>query len=153
MDLSDFEKLRRDVALRIDDSVHAERTVVRLFVEIAAICKNAHRLAIGSDAVRLLPDRLVDPVPDAAAHKRLVVVDDIPVLLEVSKRVAHRMRVFAHEERLACGIRGLGTAVFVLHRLAVRRSVAELALLVHPVDVGIHARVDVRKRVAALPVD
>ena len=56
VDLSDLEKLRRDVALWIDDSVHAERTVIRLFVEIAAICKNAQTPAICSDAVCLLPD-------------------------------------------------------------------------------------------------
>ena len=45
-------------------------------------------------------DRLVHPVPDAAAHTVGAALDDVPVFFEVAHGVAHSVGILAHEIRL-----------------------------------------------------
>ena len=63
--MPNFDKLGAHVAQRIDDSVAAERPVVREVVEVAAVGEG-----LRVDAPGVLPYRLVHPIPDAAANER-----------------------------------------------------------------------------------
>ena len=156
MDVADLDELRGHVAEGIDDAVHAERPVVRHLVVVSAVGEEALALArLRAHAVSLLPDGLVDPVPDAAAHQRRVGVDDVPVFLEVADGVAHRVGVLAHDVRLAGGVpadREALAAALTLDGGLSLLDVAELAALLQPFDRRVHDGVDVRIRVAALPV-
>ena len=130
MDALDLDQLGRHLAVRGDHAVADEVAVVGLVVKVAAVRQVALARAIRQNAVGVLPDRLVDPVPDAAARQRVAGVERLPVLLEVPHRVAHRMRVFAQEEGL--------------FRI--------LAALGHPVDGRVHVAVDIHDLVGALVV-
>ena len=132
VDVRDFAKLRRLAAERIGDAVHAERTVVRLFVEIAAVAPSA-----------VLEDRLIHPVPDAAAHQRIGRVKAVPELLKAAERIAHRMSILADEDRMVAVVMLLAAAE---ERTLRTRAVRPFAALAHIRPVGIHHRVDVRKR-------
>ena len=69
--MPNFDKLGAHVAQRIDDSVAAERPVVREVVEVAAVGEVALVAAgLRIDAPGVLPYRLVHPIPDAAADER-----------------------------------------------------------------------------------
>ena len=153
VDVSDLDELGAHVAERIDHSVAAERSVVREVVEVPAVGEVAvARAGLGVDAVGVLPDRLVHPVPDASADERRIGVDDVPVLLEVSDGVAHRVRVLAHDEGLPRAVLRGERLVLLGHAGRARLLVAELAAALEPFDGRIHRRVNVRVLVAALPV-
>ena len=57
----------------------------------------------GPSAVGVLPHALVDPVPDAAARELVVLVEEVPVLLQVAHPVAHRALVLHLEVRTRIG--------------------------------------------------
>ena len=80
--------------MHVDESVRAERAVVGVFVVVAAVGEEADAPSVQADAVGVLPHALVDPVPDAAARKLVVLVEEVPVLLQVAHPVAHRALVF-----------------------------------------------------------
>ena len=138
--MPDLDELCRHVALGVDHAVAVERTVIRLFVKVTAV----------GEELSVLPESLVDPVPDAAATERIVPVEDVPILLEVADRIPHRVGVLAEEEALA--LRHLRAPVVdALARF--RREVAARAARLQPLDLRIHAAVHIRDVVTALPVD
>ena len=156
VDVADLDQFRGDLAERTHHAVEAERTITRHFVEVTAIGEIAFALAgLRIDLVRILPDRLVDPVPDAPAHQARIGVDGVPVLLQVADGVAHRVRVFADDvglrRRVVLAHRDERLALLRRKRAAARLS--ELSALLHPLDGRIHRRVDVRRLIADLPVD
>ena len=80
-------------AIRRDESVDAERPVVGLVAEIAAIGKEFFVRRIAAHV-----KSLVNPIPDGTANDAGVGIDDVPILAEVAEGVAHGVGVFAHEE-------------------------------------------------------
>ena len=101
LDVRHLHVLRRRTAVGADHAVDTEVAVVRHLVVVAAIRMERVSASVVADAVGPDEHGLVDPVPYAAAGQRVVPVEDLPVLLEVPYRVAHRVRVFAHEVALA----------------------------------------------------
>ena len=152
--MPNLDQFRRHVAERIDNPIAAERPIVREVVEITAVCEEA----LAATSLRIyapcfFPNRLIDPIPDAAADERGIGVDEIPILLQVADGIAHRVSILAHDERLARAMLRLKRLVFLRHAMCARLLVAELAALFDPLDRRIHRRVYVRVLVAALPVD
>ena len=154
--MRDLDKLRGDVAERIHHAVAVEVSSLNGFVEIAAIGEIPRTSSsLWIDAIGLLPDGLIGPVPDAPARKRFIGVEDIPVLLEIAHRIAHRMGVFAAEIGLVRMLRiviAVTNLPFEFGHIRAK-SVARLSALGEPVDERIHRRVDVRVAVAALEMD
>ena len=79
-----------------DDSLDTESLQVRLIAEVAAIGDEA-------DAIRLLEDTLVGPLPDEAAEHTGGAINLAPVLLHIAEGVAHSVGVLARQDR--AGIR------------------------------------------------
>ena len=82
-------------AVRINESVHAEVAVVRILIVVAAVCVHLFAFDRFSHV-----DRVVTPLPYKAAAHLLLTVDQFKIVLEISRAVAHRMAVFAHDIRL-----------------------------------------------------
>ncbi|CCJ88980.1 hypothetical protein BN132_908 [Cronobacter turicensis 564] len=80
-------------AVREDQPVHAELTIVRRVAEIAAVGPPA--AAVRLDA----RNGLVSPVPDKTALKARILAERGPVVGEIPQAVAHRVRVFAEDQR------------------------------------------------------
>ena len=152
-----LDEFRRNLALGGNKAVAVERSVIRGLVEVAA--ESEITLALSGrwiDAVRLLPDRLINPVPNAPTRQRVVFIEQLPIFLEITERVAHRMCVLAHKKRL------IGRLVaFVVVQLNIfakflfrkkRQPGPETAALFKPRDRAIHARVDVRLVIPGLPL-
>ena len=90
-----FHQPRMRCAVRINKSVHAEVAVVRILVVVAAV--RVHLLSL--DRFSHI-NRVVAPLPDKAAAHLLLAVDQFKVIFKISRAVAHRMAVFAHDIRL-----------------------------------------------------
>ena len=84
--------------------VEAEGAIVRLVAKVTAVCPKLVLLQrqIGRWSQRTSVDglcnALIHPVPDGCSADAGVVVDDIPILLEVAHRIAHGMSIFTHHE-------------------------------------------------------
>ena len=89
-----------DGVVGIEDAVAAEVAVVGLVAEITPVGEEPVA-AVGRPlaGLRLLPQPLIDPVPDAAADQPLVRLESLDVFVEVSGRVAHRVGVLADKDR------------------------------------------------------
>ena len=74
---------------------NAEVAVVRILVVVAAV--RVHLLSL--DRFSHI-NRVVAPLPDKAAAHLLLAVDQFKVIFKISRAVAHRMAVFAHDIRL-----------------------------------------------------
>ena len=72
-------------------------------------------------------DALVDPVPDCTAHARIARLDGVPILAEVTDGVTHGVRILTNKDRF----------------------VHVVAVFLHPRDVGIHLRIEIREAFAA----
>ena len=103
LDVAYLVQLRGQIAVHVDKPVRAERSVVWILVMVAAVGEEADALAVRADAVGVLPHALVDPVPDAAARELVVLVEEVPVFLQVAHPVAHRALVFHLEVRTRIG--------------------------------------------------
>src|SRR3712207_2444254 len=81
-------------AVGTDESVVAE-VVVRsvVLVEVASVAVYLYTVFV------LPPARLVDEIPDESALILRILAYDVPIFLESSFGVSHRMRVFALDER------------------------------------------------------
>ena len=66
--------------------------VVRLVAEVPAVA------VVGLSVGALRQHRMIAPFPDEAAYEPRVAGEEIPVVLEVARSVAHRMRVLAQNE-------------------------------------------------------
>ena len=110
--------------------VEAEGAIVGLVTEVATVCPELVRLQrqLGGwsqwTSIYGLCDALIHPIPDGCSADAGIVVDDIPILLEVAHRVAHGMSIFAHHEGavghflcLFCQFGGSQIAVIVYIRL------------------------------------
>ena len=113
-----------------DDAIAVEVIVAGGIASVVA--------TIGEDLLTrdgtLIAEALIDEVPDVAALILGVLADDIPVLLEATHRVTHRMGVLALDERTGIVALGILHAVFItqVHRaedigLAVLTSLFKLA--------------------------
>ena len=98
-------------AVGIDQPVDAEVAVVRGVAEVAAVGEGRAAVPVPDG------DGVVDEFPDAAAEEFVVALDDLPVRAEVSGAVAHRVGVFAEEERL------IELRVLTVFRAPLRRRV------------------------------
>ena len=94
IDLLHFEILRLRTAVAIEQSVHHELPVIRLVAEIATRRQILHALR------RVIPQRLVHPVPDRTAHEEVRRIDALPILGEIAQGVAHRMGEFIDVVRI-----------------------------------------------------
>ena len=101
MYMTDLNEFCGHIAERINNTIVIERSVIRLFVPIAAVSEKTLTLAVGTDLVGILPYSLIDPIPDATTGHAIVLIKHIPIFLEVSDSITHGMRIFAHPERLA----------------------------------------------------
>ena len=99
LDMRGLNELRRWLAFRADDAVHAKVRVVWSLVPVRAIRPVRDALSVRTDPVGLDAHGLVVPVPHASARERRMGAEHFPVLAEVPKRVAHAVRVLAHVER------------------------------------------------------
>ena len=90
-----FDGLRFDAAVGINYTVDAEITVGRS----AGITIITTIVPILTPVAGFSCKTLVYPVPDATTLQYRVLFNDIPIILEVSKTVAHGMGIFAQDER------------------------------------------------------
>ena len=65
-----------------------------------AIFQESVLFEISCGEVSSIIDRLVHPVPDAAADAIDAAFNDVPVFLQVAHRVSHGVGIFTHEVRL-----------------------------------------------------
>ena len=108
------------------DSVGAEVRVVPHLAEVAAVGPVLPAAAVD------LADAVVDPLPDEAALQRRVAVERREVVGQAAVRVAHRMRVLAHDDR--------------------PRIVVAPGVRLDRVDLRVHRAHDVRGCAAAGPI-
>ena len=94
-DLAVLEQRRLGPAVGPDQAVQAEVAVVRLVAEVAAV--GPARRAVR----QLLDEAVVPPLPDEAALQSVRGLDRVPVLGQRAVAVAHRVRVLAHDQRVA----------------------------------------------------
>ena len=124
----ELELVQRGVggAVGPDDPVGAEVRVVPNLAEVAAV-----RPVLAPAAIDLA-DAVVDPLPDEAALQRGVAVERRVVVGEAAVRVAHRVRVLAHDDR---------ARIVVAQRVGLDRG-----------ELRVHRADDVGGRAAARPV-
>ena len=95
----DFLHLRRQLAVCKQDAVTAEVAVVRAVAEVAAVRQRILAVAV------LVPNGLVNEIPDEAALIERFLVRQVRVLVHAADAVAHRMRVLAADEWLIAVLR------------------------------------------------
>ena len=93
-------------AIGTDDAVETEVPVGRAIAEVAAVGEEF------SAVVGFLVESLVDPVPNKAPLEMRILLDGGPVVLQVADAVAHRVGIFAEDQRAIRIARG------VIHNLA-----------------------------------
>ena len=71
-------------------------------------------------------DALIHPVPNGTTHTRIARFDSVPIFAEVTDSVAHGVGVFANKHRF----------------------VHVVAIFLHPRDVGVHLRIEIREAFA-----
>ena len=81
-------------AVRENNAVENELTVVGLVAEVAAV-RHDHR-TVGV----LLPETLIDPIPDRRSENNVGRFDGVLIILQVTHRVAHVVGVLGNVERL-----------------------------------------------------
>ena len=158
-----LKKVGMGSAVGSQQAVEAEIPVVGLVAEIASVCPVFARLqceGLGVTRQRAV-DRfgyaLVHPVPDGRTSYAAVAIDDIPVFLQISHRIAHGVGIFPHDhgflafllrfspqvfrrgiaEVMKCGIDGISIVErktggieltdLVIHRLNIRTDTALIA--------------------------
>ena len=82
-------------AIRIDQTIHAEIAVVRILAMVAAV-----QILLPAILSLARIDRVITPFPDECAAHHFVGLDEPPVVLQISRTVAHSMSIFTHEIRL-----------------------------------------------------
>ena len=92
--------MRMRLAVRGDEAVDTELTVVRLVTEITAV---------GEIAVTL--QTLIHPVPDGCTNDAGVCIDHIPVLLQIAAGITHGVGILAHHKGLVADFLSLTTQV------------------------------------------
>ncbi len=88
-----FEQRRVRGAIREHQPVQAELAIVGCVAEVAAVGPKFFAAFVAPD------QRLIDPVPDKAALQARMCVERAPVALKAAEAVAHRMGVFAQDQR------------------------------------------------------
>ena len=91
IDVLHFVVVRVGNAVGRNETVDAEGTIVGLVAKVATVGEILH-------TILLLENALIHPVPNGSATDGGVIIDHVPVLLEVAHRVTHRMGVFTHHE-------------------------------------------------------
>ena len=76
-----FQGFAHYLAVGGNDSVHTEITVVQSLPEIASV----------PEALALEKHAVIRPFPDAAAHRLWIFIKQIPIILEITRTVAHSM--------------------------------------------------------------
>ena len=94
-------------AVGIHDAVQAEVAVV-LEMGSAEVAPVAPVLP---SVFRSGSKSLINPVPDKPTLQHFVLTDCVPIVVEVTQAVAHRVRIFAQDKR------SLGIVLSVLHHL------------------------------------
>ena len=121
--------MRIQLAVWTDDSVAVEVVVRRVVAVVVATVGVVYlvQLGVGGELVNLQAHRLhgfavqslVYKVPDVSALELGIFADKVPILFETTTRVAHRVVIFALDERLlvfvVLGV-GLRTPRGVVHR-------------------------------------
>ena len=79
-------------AVRENEAVHAELTIVWRIAKITAISPKRGAVFIG------FAQRLIHPVPDKTALQARVVAKSLPVFRKTAEAVAHRMCIFAKDQ-------------------------------------------------------
>ena len=85
-----FQKTGVHPAVRIDQTVHAEVSVVRELAAVAAV-------SVDFPAVRRCSpvDGVVAPLPDKAAADAVVLLHELEIIFQIARAVAHGVTVFA----------------------------------------------------------
>ncbi len=74
---------RRYAAVRIDEPVNAEVTVVGLIAEVAAVGETVRTVIFANG------NRVVEELPHAAAEETVLTLDHFPVIAQIARTVAH----------------------------------------------------------------
>ena len=82
-------------AVGVHKAVHAEVAVVRIFAKVAAVAEN-----IAVVGRRAAVNGVVAPFPNKAAHKAVILHDQLLVLFRISGAVTHRVDVLAKHQGL-----------------------------------------------------
>ena len=92
IDILEFQQPGVRAAVRVDQTVHAEVTVVRPFVMVTAV-------VVDAAAVECLSfiNAVVAPLPQEAADQTVMALDELEVILQIAGAVAHTMAVLAHD--------------------------------------------------------
>src|SRR6476646_8054861 len=93
-------------AVRKDETVSAEVVVVWLIAEVSSVGPELFPVA------SLFADALVNPIPNKAAMRPWLRIDDVPILLEIAGTIPHGVRVLNFEEGTS-----LAVCVVVRHRI------------------------------------
>ena len=80
-------------AVREDQAVHTELTIVRFIAKITAVG------IANASVVEGFADGLIRPVPDKTALQARIVAKGLPVIGKIAEAVAHRVGVFAEDQR------------------------------------------------------
>src|SRR6478752_1927749 len=85
-------------AIRQNETICAEVVVVRFIAEISSVGPELFPVS------SLFADALVVPVPNKAAMRPRLRIDNVPILLEVPGTVPHGVRVLNLEERASLAV-------------------------------------------------
>ena len=85
-----FQKSGVHPAVRIDQPVHAEVSVVRELAAVAAVGVDFPAVRRGSPV-----DGMVAPLPDKAAADAIVLLHELEIIFQIARAVAHGVTVFA----------------------------------------------------------
>ena len=95
VDILEFKQSSVWSAVRIDKAIHTEITIVDSLAVVASV--GVHSLAV----CRFAPVYgVVAPLPHKTATGGLVAVEELEVVLQISRAVAHGMTIFAQDVRL-----------------------------------------------------
>ena len=91
------------IHVRVRHTVRTDQTIVAEVLVAGIKLVEVATIAINHLAVLLPTDRLIHEVPDKATLVLRILADDVPILLETTFRVTHRMGIFALDKRLGLG--------------------------------------------------
>ena len=124
-------------AVRVDQSIHAEILVMGIFLMVSSI--EVHLLSVD---VLSLVDGMVAPLPDHAADHAVMLLEDMEIILQVPRPVAHGVAVLAEEKR-PFGRRGV--TVVAVHFLCPGK------IIMDALGRGVHSAVDIQAGIIRHP--
>ena len=94
-DIFKFQQACVEPPVRIDQTIHTEISVMRIFPMVAAVC--VFLLSLNRPAHI---NSMVTPFPDKSSAELVIFLDQFKIIFQVPRSIPHSMAVFTHDKRL-----------------------------------------------------